>query len=412
MPKISIQFELEDEKDSDKFEKNKVKGIDCFQKLAASPKCKNANMRKIKRHHGIRNYEKIEIKSFDDVNFSSGNPKMEINRGIIHLYKEKSCGKPESNTLCLLSVPTVISCAEIVDFCSSFSSPSPGLYLSVIKFDDHLAADQFYDHYQGKPIDPNNKLTTCNLAYVESVTYLPSNKISDRPSSQRAQFVLKEWYSPIDESLEGILTVLCDHSFHTECLIKWPDIKLRCLFTFIGALFVGTFSPQPLHLLFHAPTAILALISGCVLYAAIWDAGGMKISMPSCKLALPYIRHFEETAHTFSIKIGTSQVWDYAGDNYVHRLISCTDGKLVECSNEERDSLDNKIESLKLEVIIFPDIIKAFTQSNDQIKELEDQISDLMKHFEMSHTIQSLETTKKNVSTLLNKHRKFQKAIL
>uniref|UniRef100_A0A6B2G092 BRCA1-associated protein (Trinotate prediction) n=1 Tax=Myxobolus squamalis TaxID=59785 RepID=A0A6B2G092_MYXSQ len=180
MPKISIQFELEDEKDSEKFEKNNV--------TAATPKCKNANMRKIKRHHGTRNYEKIEIKSFDDVNFSSGNPQMEINRGIIHLYKEKSCGKPESHTLCLLSVPTVISCTEIVNFCSSFrnhisririfSSPSPGLYLSLIKFDDHLTADQFYDLYQGKPIDPNNKLSTCNLAYVESVTYLPSSKVS------------------------------------------------------------------------------------------------------------------------------------------------------------------------------------------------------------------------------------------
>ncbi len=41
--------------------------------------------------------------------------------------------------------------------------------------------------------------------------------------------------------------------------------------------------------------------------------------------------HFELTSHTFSLQVGGSRVWDYAGDNYVHRLIqSKTDGKVVE----------------------------------------------------------------------------------
>lgn len=41
--------------------------------------------------------------------------------------------------------------------------------------------------------------------------------------------------------------------------------------------------------------------------------------------------HFEESGHTYAYELETQRVWDYAGDQYVHRLIqSKTDGKLVE----------------------------------------------------------------------------------
>lgn len=44
-----------------------------------------------------------------------------------------------------------------------------------------------------------------------------------------------------------------------------------------------------------------------------------------------HYRHFETTSHTFTLEIGGERVWDYAGDNYVHRLIqSSPDGKMVE----------------------------------------------------------------------------------
>ncbi|KAL6953289.1 RING-type E3 ubiquitin transferase [Sarracenia purpurea var. burkii] len=46
------------------------------------------------------------------------------------------------------------------------------------------------------------------------------------------------------------------------------------------------------------------------------------------------IRHWKETQHCYSFELETQRVWDYAGDNYVHRLIqSKTDGKLVELNN-------------------------------------------------------------------------------
>lgn len=46
------------------------------------------------------------------------------------------------------------------------------------------------------------------------------------------------------------------------------------------------------------------------------------------------IRHWKETQHCYSLELETQRVWDYVGDNYVHRLIqSKTDGKLVELNH-------------------------------------------------------------------------------
>ena len=65
------------------------------------------------------------------------------------------------------------------------------------------------------------------------------------------------------------------------------------------------------------------------------------------------LRHFEDTSHTYSMQLGNNTVWDYAGDNYVHRLVqSKGDGKLVEVDeggNVMRPN-DEKLDSINLEV--------------------------------------------------------------
>ena len=40
--------------------------------------------------------------------------------------------------------------------------------------------------------------------------------------------------------------------------------------------------------------------------------------------------HFQKTQHTLSMQLGNDRVWDYATDNYVHRLTqNKADGKSV-----------------------------------------------------------------------------------
>lgn len=59
--------------------------------------------------------------------------------------------------------------------------------------------------------------------------------------------------------------------------------------------------------------------------------------------------HYRATNHTFAMQLGTSSVWDYAGDNFVHRLFqNKSDGKLV-ASQTEKDEREEKIDSMQME---------------------------------------------------------------
>ena len=66
-----------------------------------------------------------------------------------------------------------------------------------------------------------------------------------------------------------------------------------------------------------------------------------------------FFRHFQETQHTYAMELGNNKVWDYVGDNYVHRLIqNKSDGKLVQVDESGHPVQDEKLDSLNLEVNI------------------------------------------------------------
>lgn len=59
--------------------------------------------------------------------------------------------------------------------------------------------------------------------------------------------------------------------------------------------------------------------------------------------------HFHTTNHTYAMQLGSNRVWDYAGDNFVHRLLqSKSDGKLV-ATEDRSGGGDEKIDSMQLE---------------------------------------------------------------
>ena len=52
------------------------------------------------------------------------------------------------------------------------------------------------------------------------------------------------------------------------------------------------------------------------------------------------------------MQLSNGRVWDYVGDNYVHRLIqNKEDGKLVEMDERGQRASDEKMDSLTLEVL-------------------------------------------------------------
>ncbi|CAL1408224.1 unnamed protein product [Linum trigynum] len=110
----------------------------------------------------------------------------------------------------------------------------------------------------------------------------------------------------------GILTTICNHSFHCSCISKWADSSCPvCRYCQQMPEKSVCFMCQTSENLW------ICLICGFV------GCGRYKEGHA--------VRHWKETQHCYSLELETQRVWDYAGDNYVHRLIqSKTDGKLVE----------------------------------------------------------------------------------
>lgn len=66
-------------------------------------------------------------------------------------------------------------------------------------------------------------------------------------------------------------------------------------------------------------------------------------------------QHYRETHHCYAMQLGNNRVWDYVGDNFVHRLLQNKDGKMVEggptATKAEGAAMEEKVDSVQLEFI-------------------------------------------------------------
>ncbi|KAK3737456.1 hypothetical protein QZH41_008333, partial [Actinostola sp. cb2023] len=235
------------------------------------------------------------------IGFFSGNPTVETVKGILHIYKNNEMtslakGISRSQTICMLGVPAKLACIDLLQFVAPseeyiehikiIRDATPNQYMALIKFRDQELSDEFYNTYNGQPYNSFEE-EVCHLVYVAKVEIIKSSEGASLPSAGLTELPkCPVCLERMDESVEGVLTILCNHSFHGSCLSKWADS-----------------------------------------------------------------RHYEETQHTYSLELGTQRVWDYTGDNYVHRLIqNKTDGKLVEYGPARVQLGDEeKLDSLTLE---------------------------------------------------------------
>lgn len=144
----------------------------------------------------------------------------------------------------------------------------------------------------------------------------------------------------MDSSVTGLLTILCQHTFHCHCLSKWGE----------GSCPVCRYSQKSVKKSNNSSgsNAIPGLEGGltsssdgitedqnvCALCGTsenLWIClicGHIGCGRYQEKHAY---HHYYETSHLYALELETQRVWDYAGDGYVHRLIqNKTDGKLVE----------------------------------------------------------------------------------
>jgi hypothetical protein len=117
----------------------------------------------------------------------------------------------------------------------------------------------------------------------------------------------------LDPVVSGVFTVLCNHTFHVGCLSRWQD------------------SSCPVCRYAAEDAADATQCELCGATENLWIClvcGRVGCGRYGCGAG---VLHNERTGHNFAMELSSQRVWDYAGDNYVHRLIqNRVDGKLVE----------------------------------------------------------------------------------
>lgn len=282
------------------------------------------------------------------ISFFCGNPMVEIIKGIIHIYKNNemtslSTGDKRSEMICILAVPAKMTCIELMQFVAPseefiecvkiIRDSTPNQYMVLVKFRNQELADDFYNTFNGQPYNLIED-EVCHLVYVAKVETIKLSEGGSLPCVGLTELPkCPVCLERMDESVEGILTILCNHSFHGSCLSKWSDTTCPvCRYCQ---------TPQPVdgNKCFQCDSNESLWI--CLICGHI---GCGRYLSSHAK------RHYQETQHTYSLELGTQRVWDYAGDNFVHRLVqSKTDGKLVEYGSGQEVMDEEKMDSLTLE---------------------------------------------------------------
>lgn len=200
----------------------------------------------------------------------------------------------------------------------------------LLDFRSTESAIDFYDNFNGVPFNSLEPENLCHAIWVSGVEWATDD---GAPPNHTELPTCPVCLERMDESIDGILTILCNHPFHANCLIKWGDSTCPvCRY-----LQTPELTEESLCMECDGKDSLwICLICGhvgCGRYQ-----GGHAAT------------HYRDTHHTYALQLGTDRVWDYAGDNFVHRLLqSKTDGKLVEGRSPGGGESEEKIDSIQLE---------------------------------------------------------------
>ncbi|KAF3939947.1 hypothetical protein ABW19_dt0207340 [Dactylella cylindrospora] len=202
-------------------------------------------------------------------------------------------------------------------------------------------------------------------SYQQNPTPMSATHLTTKPAPPPTASLLELPTCPVclermDETT-GLLTTQCQHVFHCACLSKWKDGSCPvCRYTSSDRPRVpGTRRRR-------GKLKSLGLENGdesdeeldvCVVCGAVdnlWIClicGHVGCGRYDEKHAY---EHYERTQHYFAMDIETQRVWDYASDQYVHRLVqNKSDGKLVELPSgrpdENTEELYDKLDNIGME---------------------------------------------------------------
>ena len=179
-------------------------------------------------------------------------------------------------------------------------------YDVLLTFDSVSSADVFVDDYYGRRY-ANGRPETCVALYVDSIE---TNADALDPATTTEVPTCPVCLDRLDEDVSGILTTICNHSFHAECLSGWADASCP----------VCRYAHEPNR----APRC-----AACGKEHDLWVClicGEVRCGRYAGACA---VEHWKETNHCYSLEVGTQRVWDYVSDGFVHRIIQSKSG-LVE----------------------------------------------------------------------------------
>lgn len=312
-----------------------------------------------------------------------------LGKGVVRLYRDmmNNAGNNEETStqlpqdgnkieetgtvMAILAVPSYFTPSDILGFVGSKYSEEKishfrmirtsvdNRYMVLIKFRTKDQAHLFYEEYNGKLFN-SMEAESCQVVYIQSVefnshikasdddipylleddftalTSTSSNNTTTKPSPPLPRSLHELPTCPVclermDTSVTGLLTILCQHTFHCQCLSKWGDGSCPvCRYSQRGNMRKFNGNPSELRCQICQTDVNLWM---CVVCGRI---GCGRYDQAHA------FDHYVETGHCFSMDIGTQRVWDYANDGYVHRLIqNQSDGKLVELSQPGGSAAEN-----------------------------------------------------------------------
>lgn len=146
---------------------------------------------------------------------------------------------------------------------------------------------------------------------------------------------------PIRHTL--VITTLCNHTFHLECLLQCQDSPCPvCRYDHSGL----NETLSTCHLCGTTENVYICLICGVVSCSNTQIIAKSENEDEDDDIILIESHaqeHYSETLHAYALETSTQNVFDFAGNGYVHRLIqSENDGKLVEVNNPLYNGMSNE----------------------------------------------------------------------
>nr|XP_032527231.1 BRCA1-associated protein [Danaus plexippus plexippus] len=301
----------------------------------------------------------------ETISFFCGNPLVEVTKGVLHLYKENELKETEeAKTLCLLSVPGALGAADLLAFAAACQQDichvrvlrdgSPDHYMALFTFRTYDAAREFHTAFSGVPYSSLEPQALCHVAWVSRVEYARSGT---PPPAHTELPTCPVCLERMDESVAGVLSVQCSHSFHADCLVRWSDARCpvcRCAQT-----------PEPRE---------RAVCLQCEIEGGPVEEGGPMGEGEGAGEALEAYgslwiclicghvgcgryekghaaKHFLASNHTYALQLGSNRVWDYAGIRLEieHRATTAAGVRRAETAESEVSELRLKLSILTRE---------------------------------------------------------------